>query len=1392
MTTSVGRTTKLVLSLSSVSPQRLFRNLLPARCGVPVHAILLSALFFLAAQEGVLSLDFDAKVPPTRTESFETSGILRGFGALSAKGYLWNQPSGGERSVVEIQCESPEKANITASKYIADMLGYGATKRVELPEKNAVGIDVQGGGQWAVGLQGSSVIIAQASNAEELTSFLKTLKADRWSLPDGKYPRYLDNFDNASLSIWCASNSKSQAGIDFMARNNLTVRLDASSGSPTQSYAPGVVDMAGIRNVKALADVLGTGYKFSGCIGRGNTFPRWFQPGGWSFLADSIPYFTEPRGDFDYYRAHFQDPEGMLVLQSSYLQILQGLAKDPDLLEWMDPHGERTLRLWRQPPGWKTNYPLFLKEKKGYTLAQVSELYTGSPDTYASWSDVPYPDLAEFYGRRGKFDDLDDVKWRWRMDSPKKLEGIEAGWWKPDFDDSSWSEDFRTNPRTMGDKRRITNSPNTLEFLWYRFSDQGQPELAKEKKVWLHIMPFSNRRPLRPISIWVNGELVVKDFVEKDQIPLIEHMRFDVTPYLKETPNQYTILFQDSIHYRVWLSDQDSNGYPTEDEKLNRRWVDWLAYLVDEQMVVLESYLRLIRSVDPDRPIKVMAPDKGMLSNALEIFERYGAYPHLTGENPRQYRPENFKAFTALRGMPSTSEPGQPVKTAQEAQALFANILWESQDNHDYGFDLDRNVMTQPEVVEWFDQNKQTLSTLGKTSLSTPKIGVLFDIGQGTLYNQGAGYLWNLGRGPLSQAGYSFVFLTAQDLIRGRGKDIPVIIDSATQVMSPEGVRAVREYVVGGGTFIAMHLSGKDSEEKPGTWPLLNEFGFTVKADAGKLPLTFTKEQDLFPELKGQAVKQPGVSIDFLGNSQSGNVAVETTDKTDASPIALWEDGSMAIAERRVGKGRFVFFGAPVYFRARDEEGKWIGEQEQQALLKSMLHQLGVDPQVGSSDSEVWTDLRESKNGLYEVLFAARMVSAKDSAKESKPVDLWYVSEEAISDSAIEVTAVNEPAVSLVSGAGRSELKALTMEPKQIRQFVFLRKDVGLEGPMHWLKFQSEFWRPVESVPASEALAVAEEFEAKYPKSQAQDISFDWKVRAGGESDPAWTEPGFNDESWKTGSLGAWFEHGWQDETRVSYRKDVTIPKEWEGKQIILGFELTDSTFDRGATPTSQTKDGKYIIGSSMDYEETISVLPTMQLWIQGKSVLSRTNYHAWAMDVTDLVKNGRLDLAFDVTGTSLCRGPAGTMYLWSTPKPVDQISLDESWTKLNDWWKKSSEKVTVGQTDKEMGWRTKVKIPADWKGGQVYLVVEEPNGLLKSPYPVSVYNVFVNGDAQFSSYLMAPVGVRIDGALKPGEENTIELIFPNGGKVTPTATRLELYRGFGTLPANARLSSTH
>src|SRR5690606_23219502 len=97
-------------------------------------------------------------------------------------------------------------------------------------------------------------------------------------------------------------------------------------------------------------------------------------------------------------------------------------------------------------------------------------------------------------------------------------------------------------------------------------------------------------------------------------------------------------------------------------------------------------FLKTMRSVDPNRPIKVMTPFL-FQAEAMELFQKYGGYPQLTGEGG-WYRPMHYKGYARLYGLPGSSEPGGAQTNPRGTQNMFANIFWESQDCHDYVFDL--------------------------------------------------------------------------------------------------------------------------------------------------------------------------------------------------------------------------------------------------------------------------------------------------------------------------------------------------------------------------------------------------------------------------------------------------------------------------------------------------------------------------------------------------------------------------------------------------------------------------------------------------------------------------------------------------------------------------------
>ena len=107
-----------------------------------------------------------------------------------------------------------------------------------------------------------------------------------------------------------------------------------------------------------------------------------------------------------------------------------------------------------------------------------------------------------------------------------------------------------------------------------------------------------------------------------------------------------------------------------------------------------------------------------------------------------------------------------------------------------------------------------------------------------------------------------------------------------------------------------------------------------------------------------------------------------------AKAVARWSDGSMAIAEVPYGKGRFILLGTPVFFGIKDTNGRWINEQGRQKLLAEMLDGLGVRANTRVSDPAIWFEKRFSKNGLYEVWFAARSRRKKVDADDRLNAEL--------------------------------------------------------------------------------------------------------------------------------------------------------------------------------------------------------------------------------------------------------------------------------------------------------------------------------------------------------------------------------------------------------------------
>jgi len=1080
-----------------------------------------------------------------------------------------------------------------------------------------------------------------------------------------------------------------------------------------------------VENIAAQAHEIGKPYRMMLWGG----FPMWWESAGHSNESGELkPSGARSRSLFEesgYHSHQFATPEADAVHLESMIQFMTLFKDDPELLAWMEPHGEFAMSdPLGLPPGGERLFREYLQNVKSYSLQQANDLY----GTQArSWEEMPYPDTAYFYGRRGTFKDLDDDLWRWNTETLEA--GTASGFEKPAFDDSKWPQELRTSTRVLSHFSNRIAAP-----VWFRFNvDVPASILNGDAPVFLTVMPYSDG-PNSSASVWVDGTSAEINATQMGGGNIVRALQFDVSGLVKAGRNQFTVFSTTRIKYRVFLSRLPISPFPFPDQALSRLWLDWHDHYIHEKLQVLKHYLEVMRAVDPVRPIKVMTPHM-FQSDAMELMKKYGAYPQLTGEGSF-FRPMHYKGYSRLHGLPGSSEGGSPMPNAAGMQTMFAYIFWSSQDKHDYVFDAQRDFWSKPDVVKWWSDNAPLLCTLGKTDFGPVRVGVLRDVEQDSRYGNRDIWKWDLSRGPLPSAGVSPVLIDGGDFDHGLAARVPVIFDCSTTVMTAERVKAVERYVEQGGTFIAAFNTGRHDELTRDSWPLAKAFGLKVQditADPNldNWPvekIQFTNEQNVFPSLKGKQAQGRGISIDYMGNELTGAIRMET-ERQNVKPVATWEDGSMAVCEVALGKGRLIWIGTPFYVNFKDENGIWLNDIQRQALLEELLNGLGITAEARSTDPRVWIEKRESKNGLYDVFMATAMnIRGRDWKLEDQiSTDLLLKTTGA---GVVEPTLAGVPSQTFEPTAEGMLLRGQTFNPFQVRQFAVVRKDAGLEGPFVWLEAQYRHWNALD-VPKVDLEAIHKAAAAEIEKSgqDGVNLSKDWKVRvsadAAGVPDDGWKKVGYDDSSWKEGRLGTWLLAGWPDARRVQYLRDVVLPAGWDapGKRVLLGFAGAHAAQMQGKP----------------------------QVWLNGKELAQPLTYKT-LLEVGDKFQDGKLRIAIDATGESMGAGPSGTLYLRLVDKPLRTLDLGGTWEVFSDWRIQDGTVTLPGKVDGGFGLRHSFELPAGWEGKKVRLVIEQTGNL---------NGLMVNADgysrAEDKSEPWFPFGTRIDRWLRPGK-NTIDL----------------------------------
>ncbi len=1240
------------------------------------------------------------------------TGTLRGFGKIAFETRQEQQ-----LSTSVFRCESPEKAKITGSKYLADQLAYGAVKQLETPAGlTGTLLEVRHGGVWLLGLSGKEFRVYQAPNAAVLQA-AKLPKLE--TIPSGSYPNYLDNFDKDGLGLWWMATTKSPEQLAWMKKFPAIVNLHDQRLDNSPAW--GVYDLSGVDNSLSQVRTLGKNYRHMLWTAAGDT--AWFG-NLVTFPAESIdhnvPGFTGRR----YFEAggYGASQASSPLVNSLYIHNMAETMKrrmdDPRILAWMEPHGEFHLTdPVAYPPNCMTRFPEYLKTDKKYSLRDLNTRYG---TRYKNYTEVPFPDTAYFGGRRGEFIDMDSTPWRWQTGELGK--GEASGFQKPDFDDSKWFEALRTNKHLLV----YFDQSTRVSELWGRGTvDVPEKFLADKKPVWCYMMPYTEHAG-RPITLWMNGEEAGREKFDPTNY-INKNTAVEVTKFLKPGKNQFAIHNKGGrIAYRVFLSKCPPQEFPFADAKLNAFYLDWRDYLIREKYLTFELFMKALRAADPNRPFKVMTPHL-FQSDAMDLLADYGGYPQLTGEGG-WYRPMHYKGYSSLRGLPGSSEPGGAQKTAASTQMMFAVMFWESQDCHDYVFDLNRELWQHKEALQWWSDHADFLATLGKVDLAAPQVAVLRDVRQTERYQNSGIWNWDMSRGSLPSLGLTPVLVDGPDLMKKLADHLPLLLDCATTVMEPQMVDAVKRYIEKGGTFIAQHHTGQHSDLVRDAWPLAKAFGLKVTPkwvtleNYHRWPLEtirFTAEQDMIPSLKGKSIQGSGVSIDYLDNQRTGGVQISGQ---KATPIAHWEDGSIAIAEVKYGKGRLILLGSPFYLRMKDVNGQWSNDAIRQKYVAEMLASCGVKRETSVADQSVWFERRESKNGLYDVYFAGAMgVHGKWDLSQRIKTTLDTVRAGQLP--AVAADTAGAPDVATVAKDGKLSFGEQEFSPFQIRQFAVVREDAGRRAPSHWLAVQEKAWRELKKVDSS-ILVDAEKMAKAHAVSLGEeglDLSEGWEIKVD------------DDTVWQPGRMGSWSAIGKNDAKRIVYRKTVTLPATW-------------------------TKDARVTLGMVGYWQ--LGMQGDCKLTMNGKPFTGRVQGN-FSFDISDVAKEGKIAFEFDVTGPKpgpfVTRGPAGTLFLRRTPAPTAVIPLDGEFEVFTKWaTKEDFRKVKFPCDVKAVGLRTRIVIPEQYANRPIRLVIEhtEPGNR-----HASIAGVLINGEKYFRPENYYPVGPRIDHLVNVGKENVLELL---------------------------------
>ena len=1131
---------------------------------------------------------------------------LRFFGKVENRWQPAGKKDDSSRSV--FTCESPEKARQFASKRLADLTGFGDIKVVSDSGLPGTVLQLADGGVWLLGTDGDRFYELYSPSLGTLEKFAVACKAKTWeAVKPAIYPKWLDCFDNAGPGMWFGGGGAPvDVPNDLKWFSERGISACQHGTQESQYRGPGLLDTTLSDWFAAEAEKYDFGFRCNLFESKPpwlwNRVPLPYLKGAgylpsrfdWAAMeAYCVPYGSEPIAASDRYSHDF------------YRRFYRNLKDNPRFMGSMAipeiPDADvRILAQFSETPEMKAYWRQYLKEVCGYDLKSVSLAHTGKTGSYARWEDLNIPLPHDFMGFDARTVQL-------------------AGEWECRHGETGTWTKVRTDDPML---------------LLYR---TGQSYLKKAEDYYLRRNFVLNGTP-RPYLLvakpdvrglfceaWLNGQKLKCTTPEDDRGDLA--VCFETGNALKEGSNEIVLKMEGYAPGGfIALNDLPLRPYPLMSKPENKKWYDALNFASWLRMRGVENILRAIRSVEPDRPLKMMALIKH-LDQSVDLCEKYGAYQHDTGGAAAYFCTFTGARLSRTHGLPWSCEQGGPPDNAQDFKGNITYYLLYGNDAADLVF-ATTHYKDKPDIAAWFDENLELIKCIGKMRLPRQNTGILKSTRTLRLgFNEP---MWNdISRGLLQKSGRTFSYLETADLSNGIADKYPVIFDCATVMMSADEIEAVRKYAENGGVFIAQYCTGRHSPDEGNSWAFAKAFGFSTEpkymSDANynrwpMAPITIADGQRMFPSLTGKPCKGCGVVYTPIGKLP------ETV-----TPVMTWKDGGIAVAEIKVGKGKVILLGTAIERRFMDDKG-WVRALD--VLLDELLVYAGSPRESRAGD--LWAECWRSKNGVYDLYPVANLTKETQTAS----VQLKCPVEPAILR---ETGALGHPRRTAEWKDGWLTIPSAEYTPMQTRIFTAPRADVA-RSSLEWFTSLSEIWRAIEKVPpSSETVEIP---------SDIISLADDWRVSTELKSE-TWPQPAFDDRAWRKVRLGTFVAAGIPEKSVAGFRRTIQVPEGWKGKQVLLNFE-----------------------GAYWFY----GIVPEGRLWINGepaalKQPLRAYGESSYLVDVTEAAKTGQIVFALEVDGTKFTEGKpqnrpvgvTGLFWLSAVEPVVAQSVLSGPWFAAKD-----------------------------------------------------------------------------------------------------------------------------